>query len=82
MLEEALALAKELDDSSLTGEVLWGFGTSLCFVGRHGEAEPWYGRSLEVLQDSDAVFVVAWVHHMRGLLRTEKKDFAGAGFRY
>jgi tetratricopeptide (TPR) repeat protein len=78
MLEEALALARELDDSSLTGEVLWGFGTTLWFVGRHGEAEPWYDRSLEALKDSDAVFVVAWAHHMRGLLRTEKKDFAGA----
>jgi tetratricopeptide (TPR) repeat protein len=78
MLEEALALAKELDDSSLTGEVLWGFGTSLWFVGRHVEAEPWYDRSLEVLEGSDAVFVVAWAHHMRGLLRTENKDFVGA----
>jgi predicted ATPase/class 3 adenylate cyclase len=78
MLEEALALAKELGDSSLTGEVLWGFGTILWFVGRHDGAEPWYDRSLEVLEGSDAVFVVAWAHHMRGLLRTEKKDFAGA----
>ncbi len=78
ILEEALALAKELGDSSLTGEVLWGFGTILWFVGRHDEAEPWYDRSLETLEGSDAVFVVAWAHHMRGLLRTENKDFLGA----
>jgi tetratricopeptide (TPR) repeat protein len=78
LLEESLAVAEELGDSSLIGEVLWGFGTILWFVGRHGEAEPWYDRSLEALAGSDSVFVVAWAHHMRGLLRTEKKDFAGA----
>jgi tetratricopeptide (TPR) repeat protein len=78
LLEESLALARDLGDSSLVGEVLWGFGTVLWFVGKHGEAEPWYDRSLEALEGSDSVFVVAWAHHMRGLLRTEKGDFAGA----
>jgi non-specific serine/threonine protein kinase len=78
LLEEGLELAKELGDSSLIGEILWGFGTVLWFVDRHEEALPWYDRSLEALEGSDSVFVVAWAHHMRGLLRTEKKDFAGA----
>jgi tetratricopeptide (TPR) repeat protein len=78
LLDESLALARELGDSSLIGEILWGFGTVLWFVGRHDEAEPWYDRSLEALEGSDSVFVVAWAHHMRGLLRTEKKDFVGA----
>jgi predicted ATPase/class 3 adenylate cyclase len=78
LLEESLALARELGDSSLIGEVLWGFGTVLWFVGKHEGAEPWYDRSLEALEGSDSVFVVAWAHHMRGLLRTEKKDFVGA----
>ncbi|UCF98564.1 MAG: adenylate/guanylate cyclase domain-containing protein [Spirochaetaceae bacterium] len=78
LLEEGLAVAEELGDSALIGEILWGFGTIYWFVGEHQAGEPWYDRALEALQGSDSVFVVGWAHHMRGLLRTEKGDFVGA----
>ncbi len=78
LLEESLAVARELGDSSLIGEVLWGFGTILWFAGEKQAAEPWYDRALEALEGSDSVFVVGWAHHMRGLLRIEKGEFAGA----
>jgi len=78
LLEESLAVAREIGDSTLAGEILWGFGTIYWFVGEHQAAAPWYDQSLEALEGSDSVFVVAWAHHMRGLLRTEKGDFIGA----
>ena len=78
LLEESLAVAREIGDSTLAGEILWGFGTIYWFVGEHQAAAPWYDQSLEALEGSDSVFVVAWAHHMRGLLRTEKGDFFGA----
>jgi len=77
-LEESLAVAREIGDSTLIGEILWGFGTANWFVGEKKAAEPWYDRALEALEGSDSVFVVAWAHHMRGLLRIEKGEFIGA----
>jgi predicted ATPase len=78
LLEESLSTARELDDSTLIGEVLWGFGSILWFAGEKLAAEPYYDRALEALEGSDSVFVVAWAHHMRGLLRIDKEEFTGA----
>jgi tetratricopeptide (TPR) repeat protein len=78
LLDESLAVARELGDSTLIGEILWGFGTIHWFAGEHPAAEPWYDQALEALEGSDSVFVVGWAHHMRGLLRIENGDMAGA----
>jgi predicted ATPase len=78
LLDESLAVARELGDSTLIGEILWGFGTIHWFAGEHPAAEPWYDQALEALEGSDSVFVVGWAHHMRGLLRIENGDMVGA----
>lgn len=78
LLNESLAVARELNDSTLIGEVLWGFGTVHWFAGEKQAAESWYDRALEALEGSDSVFVVAWAHHMRGLVRIDKGEFTGA----
>ncbi len=77
-LEESLAIAQSLGDPSVVGEVLWATGTIHWYNGRHLEAEPWYDRALAALEGSDAVFSQGWALRMRGTIRGERGDIAGA----
>jgi predicted ATPase len=72
LLQEALALARELRDDALEGELLWGVGTSFWFSGDKKEAEPWYLRALEKLAATDASFIQAWSYRMLGELRLSR----------
>jgi predicted ATPase/class 3 adenylate cyclase len=72
LLEEALALARELGDAALEGEVLWGYGTSFWFGGDKESAEPWYDRALEKLAGTDAAFIRGWSYRMRGEVRLSR----------
>jgi predicted ATPase/class 3 adenylate cyclase len=78
LLEESLAVARKLGDSTLIGEILWGIGVINWYIGEKQATEPWYDRALAALEGSDSVFVVGWAHHMRALLRIEQGEFAGA----
>jgi tetratricopeptide (TPR) repeat protein len=74
LLEEGLAIAQRLRDASLTGEILWGTGTVYWYNGGHAEAEPFYERALQVLEGTDAVFVLGWALRMRGAIRGARGD--------
>ncbi len=78
MLDESLALCRELDDPELVGEVLWGIGTVLWFAGEQAASEQWYDRALEALAGSDAVFVIGWTHRQRSVVRLGRGDATGA----
>jgi predicted ATPase/class 3 adenylate cyclase len=78
LFAESLAIARELGDVALIGEVLWGIGTVDWFQGERLGSETVFDEALETLAGTDAVFTIGWAHRQRGIIRMERRDLAGA----
>jgi len=64
MLDEALAIYEELDDSAGQGNVLWGRGGFELYGESPADAEPWYRRALELHRAAGHRTMEAWSLHM------------------
>jgi tetratricopeptide (TPR) repeat protein len=73
LFTQALAAARELGDSALEAEVLWGIGTAHWYRGEKPAAEPWYDRALEKLAGTEEAFTQGWSHRMRGVVRLDRR---------
>jgi tetratricopeptide (TPR) repeat protein len=88
MLDEALALYRKLGDPIGEGNVLWGIGSFHFFANQFEEAEPFYGRALELHRANGNRTMEAWSHHMLALTQlgrnrvAEAKASAAAALRH
>ena len=64
MLDEALAIYEELDDSAGQGNVLWGRGGFELYGESPADAEPWFRRALELHRAAGHRTMEAWSLHM------------------
>ena len=67
MLEEALALYRELGDIAGEGNILWGIGSFSFFARDMAAAETWYGKALERHREAGHRTMEAWSLHMLAL---------------
>ena len=67
MLEEALALFRELGDRAGEGNILWAFGSFAFFAGDPAAAEDWYRQALALHRTARNRTMEAWSLHMLAL---------------
>jgi tetratricopeptide (TPR) repeat protein len=67
LLDEALALYRELGDTGGEGNILWALGSVHYFTANAADAESWYRRSLELHRSAGNRTMEAWSLHMLGL---------------
>jgi hypothetical protein len=79
MMEEALAIYRELGDAIGDANVLWGLGGYLLFVGETAAAEERMRRSLEIHRSSGQRTMEAWTLHMLGIAMLMQGRTADAG---
>jgi predicted ATPase/class 3 adenylate cyclase len=79
MLEEALALYRELGDAGGEGNILWALGSFNFFTGDAAAAESWYRRSLELHRKAANRTMEAWSLHMLALSAAGQRHFEEAG---
>ncbi|HSK52201.1 MAG TPA: tetratricopeptide repeat protein [Clostridia bacterium] len=88
MLDEALALYRNLGDRVGEGNILWGMGMFSFFAGEFASAESAYERSLELHRAGGNRTMEAWSHHMLALAQlgqdkiAEAKASAAAALRH
>jgi tetratricopeptide (TPR) repeat protein len=78
LVEEGLALARDLGEPAVLGEILCALGTLHWRAGDLDAAEPPLNQALELLAGSDLVYVLSWAHGIRAHVRIRKADFGGA----
>ena len=79
MLEEALALYRELGDAGGQGNILWALGSFHFFTGDAVTAESWYERSLALHREASNRTMEAWSLHMLALSQAAQRHFEQAG---
>ena len=79
MMEEALAIYRELGDRGGEGNLLWGLGGYLLFAGEPAEAEAYFGRSMELHRAAGHRTMEAWSLHMLGSSLLIQERYAEAG---
>lgn len=84
MLEEALAIYRELGDTAGEGNVLWGLGGFELYVDDPARAEPWFRRSLELHRAAGHRTMEAWSLHMLSvtMIVLERIDEAAEASRH
>jgi predicted ATPase/class 3 adenylate cyclase len=84
MLEEALAIYRELGDTAGEGNVVWGLGGLELYGHDAGRAEPWFRRSLELHRAAGNRTMEAWSLHMLGvtMIAQERIDEAAEASRH
>jgi tetratricopeptide (TPR) repeat protein len=75
MLEEALALYRDLDDAAGEGNILWGLGSYYYFTADAATAEGWYERALALHRSSGQRTMEAWSLHMIALSEIGQRRF-------
>ncbi len=78
MLEEALAIYRELGDGAGEGNIVWGLGSYYFFTADATSAEPWFRRALELHRAGGRRTMEAWSLHMLTLALVGQKDFVQA----
>ena len=78
MMDEALAIYRELDDMGGEADVLWGLGGYLLFVGAPAEAESLYVRSMELHRATGQRTMEAWSLHMLSTALLQQQRFEEA----
>ena len=74
MLEEALALYRDIGDRAGEGNILWGLGSYQYFARAGDEAERWYQESLALHRESGQRTMEAWSLHMLALVTIGRED--------
>lgn len=64
MMEEALAIYRELGDRAGEGNVLWGLGSLLMFAERPADAEPYYRDAIVIQREAGNRTMEAWALQM------------------
>lgn len=67
MMEESLAIYRELGDRGGEGNLIWGLGSYYYFTANATEAESWYRQSLELHRAAGDRTMEAWSLHMLAL---------------
>ncbi len=78
MLDEALAIYEELDDSAGQGNVLWGRGGFELYGESPADAEPWFRRALELHRAAGHRTMEAWSLHMLSMTLIVQRRVAEA----
>jgi predicted ATPase/class 3 adenylate cyclase len=68
VLEESLAIYRELDDRKMIGRVLWGLGNALYFAEDNEAARDALVEDVALLQTMADPFSLAWAQHTLGLV--------------
>ena len=78
MMEEALAIYRELGDETGEANVMWGLGGFEIYGDRPADAEPWFSRALELHRAAGHRTMEAWSLHMLSVtyLSTHRIDEA------
>jgi hypothetical protein len=79
MLDEALALYREIGDKGGEGNILWALGSFTYFTADAAAAESWYRRSLELHRQAENRTMEAWSLHMLALSQAGQRLYADAG---
>lgn len=67
LLDEALAIYRELGDTTGEGNIVWGLGSFHYFTADAATAETWFRRSLELHRAGENRTMEAWALHMLSL---------------
>lgn len=67
MMEESLAIYRDLGDRGGEGNLIWGLGSYYYFTANAAEAESWYRQSLELHRSAGDRTMEAWSLHMLAL---------------
>jgi tetratricopeptide (TPR) repeat protein len=78
LLEESLALHRELSDRRGVAKVLWALGAASSAAGDLNAAEERYRESLAVFRDLDDRFMTGWALFELGRLAPKKMELASA----
>jgi predicted ATPase/class 3 adenylate cyclase len=78
LLEESLALHRELSDRRGVAKVLWALGAASSRAGDFHAAEERYRESLAVFRDLDDRFMTGWALYELGALALKKMELASA----
>jgi len=79
LLQEALALFRELADESGVARTLWGLGNVAYFQHDYTAAKPRLEEAQASSRRSDDRFTLAWSTHTLGLVAINSEDVAAAG---
>ena len=78
LLDEALAIYRELGDVGGEANLLWALGSVYFFAASAGVAERWYRQALELHRKAGNRTMEAWSLHMLGLSLVGQRRFADA----
>jgi predicted ATPase/class 3 adenylate cyclase len=78
LLEEALAIYRELDDQRGIGNVLWALGGADTFANRPAGALPLFEEARAAFKAVGDSTMEAWTLHMMGLVDVQLKDLPAA----
>jgi tetratricopeptide (TPR) repeat protein len=78
LLDEALAIYRELGDVGGEANILWALGSVYFFTANAGVAEEWYRQALELHRKAGNRSMEAWSLHMLGLSRAGPPRFEAA----
>jgi tetratricopeptide (TPR) repeat protein len=78
LLEEALAIYRELGDVGGEANILWGLGSVSFFTANANVAEGWYREALELHRKAGNRSMEAWSLHMLGLSLVGQRRFDDA----
>jgi predicted ATPase/class 3 adenylate cyclase len=78
MLEEALAIYRELGDAGGEGNIVWGLGSFFYFTADAETAETWFRRSLALHRAAGDRSMEAWSLHMTALAAVGQRHFDDA----
>jgi non-specific serine/threonine protein kinase len=77
-LDDALEIYERLGDDGGVAKVLFGWGATAQAAEMYAEIRPRVERALEILQESDNTFLLAWVHWMAGNTHVNLDEPEGA----
>jgi len=78
LLEESLAIFRELDDQHGIGNVLWALGSADLFARRLDTALPMFDEARLAFKSSGDLTMEAWSLHMTGVVDVLLEDFPAA----
>jgi predicted ATPase/class 3 adenylate cyclase len=78
LMNDALALSKEIGDERGSANALWGVGNYRYFKNAPDQGVPYFSEALEIFQRKGDLTMAAWSYHMLGaaLIRQGKVDEA------